>query len=95
MNAIFLKDLADKVRRGLRGRVEFGKAGGRQFLWLRCREAVCHRRRAPFVAIGRSTGPTRRLSGVFFRDYSAGKSPKKIAFELHAERVAGPRPAAA
>ena len=28
MNALFLKDLADKTRRGLRGRVELGKAGG-------------------------------------------------------------------
>jgi DNA invertase Pin-like site-specific DNA recombinase len=28
MNAIFLKDLADKTRRGLRGRVEAGKSGG-------------------------------------------------------------------
>jgi site-specific DNA recombinase len=28
MNALFLKDLADKTRRGLRGRVESGKSGG-------------------------------------------------------------------
>jgi len=28
MNAMFLKELADKTRRGLRGRVELGKAGG-------------------------------------------------------------------
>ena len=28
MNALFLKDLADKVRRGLRGRVDAGKSGG-------------------------------------------------------------------
>jgi site-specific DNA recombinase len=28
MNAPFLKDLADKTRRGLRGRIEAGKAGG-------------------------------------------------------------------
>jgi site-specific DNA recombinase len=28
MNALFLKDLADKMRRGLRGRIEAGKAGG-------------------------------------------------------------------
>ena len=26
MNALFLKDLADKTRRGLRGRVELGKS---------------------------------------------------------------------
>src|SRR5213593_2527674 len=28
MNAMFLKELADKTRRGLRGRIENGKAGG-------------------------------------------------------------------
>jgi DNA invertase Pin-like site-specific DNA recombinase len=28
MNAMFLKELADKTRRGLRGRVELGKSGG-------------------------------------------------------------------
>jgi site-specific DNA recombinase len=28
MNALFLKELAEKTRRGLRGRIEFGKAGG-------------------------------------------------------------------
>ncbi|MBT6136841.1 MAG: recombinase family protein, partial [Rhodospirillaceae bacterium] len=28
MNALFLQDLADKTRRGLRGRVEQGKSGG-------------------------------------------------------------------
>ncbi len=28
MNALFLKELADKTRRGMRGRVELGKAGG-------------------------------------------------------------------
>ena len=34
MNALFLKDLADKTRRGLRGRIEDGKSGGRFVLWL-------------------------------------------------------------
>jgi site-specific DNA recombinase len=28
MNALFLKDLADKTRRGQRGRIELGKSGG-------------------------------------------------------------------
>jgi len=34
MNALFLKDLADKTRRGLRGRVEQGKSGGGNALRL-------------------------------------------------------------
>jgi hypothetical protein len=28
LNALFLKELAEKTRRGMRGRVELGKAGG-------------------------------------------------------------------
>jgi len=28
MNALFLKDLADKTRRGLQGRIEAGKSAG-------------------------------------------------------------------
>lgn len=28
MDALYLKDLADKTRRGLRGRIEDGKSGG-------------------------------------------------------------------
>jgi len=34
MNALFLKDLADKTRRGLQGRVVNGKSGGRALLRL-------------------------------------------------------------
>ncbi len=34
MGALFLKDLADKTRRGLRGRVEAGKSGGGNSLRL-------------------------------------------------------------
>ena len=37
MNALFLKDLADKTRRGLRGRVEAGKSGGGNLVRLPCR----------------------------------------------------------
>jgi DNA invertase Pin-like site-specific DNA recombinase len=33
MNALFLKDLAAKTHRGLRGRVEKGKAGGTAMMW--------------------------------------------------------------
>jgi len=34
MNALFLKDLAIKTHRGLRGRVSAGKSGGGKFLWI-------------------------------------------------------------
>jgi DNA invertase Pin-like site-specific DNA recombinase len=37
MNALFLEDLADKTRRGLRGRVKAGRSGG-GWRWARCRD---------------------------------------------------------
>jgi DNA invertase Pin-like site-specific DNA recombinase len=40
MNALFLKDLADKTRRGLRGRVELGKSGGGLCYGYRVRRAT-------------------------------------------------------
>ena len=39
MGALYLKDLADKTRRGLRGRVEAGRSGGGNCLRLRRRDA--------------------------------------------------------
>jgi hypothetical protein len=40
MNALFLKDLADKTRRRLRGRVELGKSGGGLCYGYRVRRAT-------------------------------------------------------
>jgi hypothetical protein len=50
MNALFLKDLADKTRRGLRGRVELGKSGGDLCYGYRVRRAThAHQQ----IAVGR------------------------------------------
>jgi site-specific DNA recombinase len=87
MNALFLKDLADKTRRGLRGRVELGKSGG----------GLCygHRVRPGTVE---AAGPGEReivpaeaeVIRRIFRDYANGLSPKAIAKGLNAERCPGP-----
>jgi hypothetical protein len=53
MNALFLKDLADKTRRGLRGRIEKWRSGG-GVLWLRNRPQ--HERRARRSRNHRSRG---------------------------------------
>jgi site-specific DNA recombinase len=85
MNALFLKDLADKTRRGLRGRVEAGASGGgltygydvvpsletRGERWVNSTEADVIRR--------------------IFSAYRDGSSPKRIALELNQDGVAGPR----
>jgi DNA invertase Pin-like site-specific DNA recombinase len=87
MNALFLKDLADKTRRGLRGRVELGKSGGGLCYGYRVRRAT-----HDGVATGeREIVPAdaevvRRIFSV----YSTGMSPKAIARQLNAERCPGP-----
>lgn len=88
MNALFLKDLADKTRRGLRGRVELGKSGGGLCYGFRVTRT---RQDGAVVTGGREIVPVegdviRRI----FRDYAAGLSPKALAKRLNAERCAGP-----
>jgi site-specific DNA recombinase len=83
MNALFLKDLADKTRRGLRGRVEQGKSGG----------GKCY---GYDVVPGEEKGgrTINEIEAVIVRricqDYADGKSPKAIAHQLNKEGVPGP-----
>ncbi len=89
MNALFLKDLASKVRRGLRGRVEHGKAGGGNSYGY---DVV-----RTFSPDGEPIRGERVINpaeaavvGRIFRDYAAGVSPKKIAMALNAEQIPCP-----
>jgi site-specific DNA recombinase len=87
MNALFLKDLADKTRRGLRGRVELGKSGGGLCFGYRVRRATHD---------GMATGEREIVPAKaevirrIFSVYSTGMSPKAIARQLNAERCPGP-----
>jgi site-specific DNA recombinase len=87
MNALFLKDLADKTRRGLRGRVELGKSGGGLCYGFKVKRATCDG-----VATGeREIVPAEaEVIRRIFRDYSAGMSPKAIAKRLNGECCPGP-----
>ena len=89
MNALFLKDLADKTRRGLRGRVEDGKSGGGNSYGY----DVVKR----FAQNGEPIRGDRTINETeaevvrrIFRDYAAGKSAKRIATELNAAGVSAP-----
>ena len=88
MNALFLKDLADKTRRGLRNRVELGKSGGGLCFGYRVTRATHDGVAATGdrEIIAAEAEVIRRI----FRDYSAGVSPKGIAKRLNAERCPGP-----
>ncbi len=89
MNALFLKDLADKTRRGLRGRVEAGKSGGGNSYGYEVVKTL--------AADGTLVRGERRISAVqaaivrrIFDEYAAGLSSKVIAKRLNAEGVPGP-----
>jgi DNA invertase Pin-like site-specific DNA recombinase len=91
MNALFLKDLADKTRRGLRGRVELGKSGGGLSYGYRVRRAT-HDGTHDGMATGeREVVPAQaEVVRRIFSVYSTGMSPKAIARQLNAERCPGP-----
>ena len=89
MNALFLKDLAEKTRRGQRGRVEAGKSGGGNSYGY---DVV-----KKFDGNGEPIRGDRAVNEVqaevvrrIFRDYAAGKSAKAIAFVLNKEGVPAP-----
>jgi site-specific DNA recombinase len=88
MNALFLKDLAEKTRRGLRGRVEACRSGG----GVTYGYDVVQAQNPESDGAGQRSINDEESSIVvrIFRDYAAGKSPRHIAFELNKEGVAGP-----
>lgn len=89
MNALFLKDLADKVRRGLRGRVGDGKSGGGNSYGY---DVVKSFDEKGEPARGNRTINDSEAEVVrrIFREYAAGVSPKRIAGKLNQESIAGP-----
>ena len=89
MNALFLKDLADKTRRGQRGRIELGKSGGgKTYGYDVVRQLAPNGEpmRGDRSINAKEAEVVRRI----FRDYVAGKSPKRIATELNKEGFCAP-----
>jgi site-specific DNA recombinase len=89
MNALFLKDLAAKTHRGLRGRVEKGKAGG----------GLCY----GYDVVKRIDSEGEPVRGErkvneaeaaivrrIFREFAVGKSPRAIATDLNRDGIPGP-----
>ena len=82
MNALFLKDLAQKTRRGLQGRVLQGLSGG----------GLCY----GYDILPGETGVRRineteaKVVRAIFRDYGAGLSPRAIAKKLNRKGIPGP-----
>ena len=89
MNALFLKDLAHKTRRGLEGRIRQGKSGG----------GLCFGYDV-VRKIDTSGEPLRgercineeeaTVIRLIFREFAQGRSPKAIAHALNKEDIPGP-----
>jgi site-specific DNA recombinase len=89
MNALFLRDLAAKTHRGLRGRVEEGKSGG----GLCYGYDVVKRTDAagePIRGERRINEAEARVVRRIFREFAAGKSPRAIVLDLNREGILGP-----
>jgi site-specific DNA recombinase len=89
MNALFLKDLAHKTRRGLEGRIRQGKSGGGLCFGY---EVVCK-----IDTSGKALRGERRINEAeaaivrrIFREFAQGRSPKAIAQVLNKEGIPGP-----
>ena len=90
MNALFLKDLADKTRRGLRGRVEDGKSGGGLCYGYDVVKRFDDRGeavRGDRTINEAEAGIVRRI----YADYLDGQSSRAIAMALNREGIAGPQ----
>lgn len=83
MSALFLKDLADKTKRGMAGVIREGRhAGGRAYGYK-----TVPGNPGGLVIADAEADVVRRI----FADYVAGKSPRTIAGELNADGVPPPR----
>ncbi|MCB1471233.1 MAG: recombinase family protein, partial [Rhizobiaceae bacterium] len=91
MNALFLKDLAAKTHRGLRGRVEAGKSGGGLtygYDVVKRIDPVTNEYARGERAVNEAEAEiVRRI----FREYISGVSPRTIAHTLNKEGVPGPQ----
>ncbi|WP_145111512.1 recombinase family protein [Cereibacter sediminicola] len=91
MNAMQLRDIALKTRRGQRGRVRQGKvAGGNSYGY----DVVA----GPADGKGRTEGGERAINPAeaevvrrIYEDYARGLSPRRIAEALNIEGIPGPR----
>ena len=89
MNALYLKDLAQKTRRGLEGRVRHGKSGGGN--------AYGYDIPRKFNADGERIRGDREINEMqaavirrIFEEFAVGKSPRAIARALNTDGVPGP-----
>ena len=89
MNALYLQDLADKTRRGLRGRIEAGKSGGGLCYGYDVVERVDDNGE-PLRGDRKINETEVAIVRRIFEDYATGHSSRTIAHQLNAEGIPGP-----
>ncbi len=89
MNALFLKDLAAKTHRGIRGRVEDGKSGGGLCFGYNVVKQL-DARGDPIRGDREINEAEANVVRRIFREFAAGVGPRTIARTLNEEGVPGP-----
>ena len=89
MNALFLKDLAAKTHRGIRGRVEDGKSGGGLCFGYNVVKQL-DARGDPIRGDREINEAEANVVRRIFREFAAGIGPRTIARTLNEEGVRGP-----
>ncbi|MFD1199148.1 recombinase family protein [Brucella gallinifaecis] len=89
MNALFLKDLAAKTHRGIRGRVEDGKSGGGLCFGYNVVKQL-DARGDPIRGDREINEAEANVVRRIFREFAAGVGPRTIARKLNEEGVPGP-----
>jgi DNA invertase Pin-like site-specific DNA recombinase len=79
MNALYLKDLAQKTHRGLRGRVEQGRSGGGRCYGYAVVRGAPDREGTPEHGLRRIEPAEATVVRRIFTEYAAGRSAKAIA----------------
>ena len=90
MSALYLKDLAQKTRRGLEGRVRQGRSAGGLSYGYRIVRTIGPDG-APTTGEREIDANEAEVVRRIFADFAAGKSPRAIAKDLNDRGVAGPR----
>ncbi|WDR01637.1 recombinase family protein [Devosia algicola] len=89
MNALFLKDLAAKTHRGLRGRVEEGKSGGGLCYGYKVVKQL-DARGDPIRGDREVNEAEANIIRCVFREFASGIGPRTIARTLNEEGIPGP-----
>ena len=90
MNALFLKDLADKTRRGLRGRIEKGRsAGGNTYGYDVVKRTDCDGE--PIRGERAINEAEAEVVQQIFRWFAEGRGYREIAGRLNVQQIPSPR----